>query len=132
MNSKIHKKRTILIIDDSEELLDVLEPALKKCGYNVVVKSAPGNIEVFVQKTKIDLMLLDVRLENVSGKFICNELKSNPKTDYFPIILISAFAKYAASYKECGADDFLEKPFNLDELITKVNVQVHAHESHKN
>ncbi len=77
-------------------------------------------------------MILDVRLESVSGKFICKELKSNPKTGYFPIILISAFAKYAASYQECGADDFLEKPFNLDELISKVNIQLQAHEPNNN
>ena len=76
-------------------------------------------------------MLLDVRLENVSGRFICKELKSNPRTAYFPIILISAFAQYASSYKECGADDFLEKPFNLDELISKVNFQLQANRRDK-
>lgn len=131
MTPTIHNKQTILIIDDSEELLFVLKLILQKYGYEVIVQTTANNIQTFVQETKIDLMLLDVRLPNVNGRFVCKELKSNSKTDYFPIILISASAKDARSCKECGADDFLEKPFNLLELVTKVKLYLQTHEPNK-
>jgi adenylate cyclase len=126
MDTSIQTKPTVLIIDDSEDLLDVLQLILTKYGYNVLAQTGPNNIGDFVQRVKIDLLLLDVRLPNVSGRFVCKELKSNPITNYFPIVLMSASAKYGNSYKDCGADDFIEKPFNLTELITKVSTQVNA------
>ena len=111
---------TVLIIDNSEELLEVLRIILKKYRFNIITQTDANNIFDLVQKVKIDLLLLDVRLPNISGRFVCKELKSNPVTNYFPIVLMSSSPKFARNYKDCGADDFLEKPFNLSELLIKV------------
>jgi len=121
MNSSLQQKRTILIIDDAQDLLQVLELILGRFGYNVVIKNCPESVFDFVQKTPIHLLLLDVRLRGVNGRFICQELKSDTRTNYFPIILMSSYPSSLVNLGECFADEFIEKPFNLDELITKVN-----------
>jgi DNA-binding response OmpR family regulator len=121
MNTSIHAKKNILIIDDAQELLQVLELILGRFGYDVVIKNCPEGVSEFVQNTKVDLLLLDVRLRGVNGRFICQELKSNAKTNYFPVILMSSYSSSLTNLGECGADGFIEKPFNLDELISKVN-----------
>jgi len=124
MNSSFHQKKTILIIDDAQDLLQVLELILGRFGYNVIIKNCPEAVFDLVQKTQIDLLLLDVRLRGVNGRFICQELKSDPKTNYFPIVLMSSYPSSLVNLDECCADEFIEKPFNLDELITKVNKMI--------
>jgi len=121
MNTSIHPKKNILVIDDAQDLLQVLELILGRFGYNVIVKNCPEGVFEFVQHTPIDLLLLDVRLRGVNGRYICQELKSNDKTNYFPIILMSSYPSSLIHLNECAADDFIEKPFNLNDLITKVN-----------
>jgi len=126
MDALFVPKRTILLVDDSKELLDVLEIILKKYGYNIIAKESPANISNLVQQIKIDLLLLDVRLKNVSGRFISKELKADPQTSYFPIVLMSSSRDHGANYQECGAVDFIEKPFDLVELVAKVNKYAQA------
>jgi len=121
MDISTHPKKNILVIDDAQDLLQVLELILGRFGYNVVIKNSPEAVFDYVQKTHIDLLLLDVRLRGVNGRYICQELKSNPKTSYFPIILMSSYPSSLINLEECTADDFIEKPFNLNELISKVN-----------
>jgi len=126
MDAQFVPKRTVLLVDDSKELLDVLEIILRKYGYNVIAKDSPANVPDLVRQVKIDLLLLDVRLKNVSGRFICKELKANPQTNYFPIILMSSSPNYAVNYEECGAVDLIEKPFDLVELVAKINKHMRA------
>ena len=121
MNTTLQPKRNILVIDDSKELLQVLELILGKIGHTVFIKDSPDGVTDLVQKIKIDLMLLDVRLKAVNGRYICQELKSNSKTNYFPIILMSSYPSSLVHLKECAGDDFIEKPFTLDNLVSKVS-----------
>ena len=120
MNSAT-SKRSILIIDDSEELLEVFAMILEKHGYEVITKPNSTDISFFVQANTIDLLFLDVFLPGTNGRDICRELKSNPETSYFPIILMSATPENLIDFGECLADDFIEKPFDLDLLTEKLN-----------
>lgn len=69
----------------------------------------------------MDLILLDDWLNDGLGSQLCKKLKNNAHTANVPIILISAANNLAASAKESGADDFLSKPFDIEDLLTKVD-----------
>jgi len=120
MDISTHPKKNILVIDDAQDLLQVLELILGRFGYNVVIKNSPEAVFDYVQKTHIDLLLLDVRLRGVNGRYICQELKSNPKTSYFPIILMSSYPSSLINLEECTADDFIEKPFRIEFLLATI------------
>ncbi len=116
---------TILIVDDSEELLEVLSIIIGKQGYEVITKNSPEGIMNFVQQNKIDLLLLDVIFPDHNGKEICKQLKSGPLTSYFPVLLMSVTPDFLIEFKECGADGIIEKPFDLSTLIEKINGCLH-------
>ena len=111
---------TILIIDDSKELLEVVELILEKQGYNAITQTSSIDIVAFVKEIKIELLILDVVLNGTNGRDICKQLKSNPATNYFPIILMSASPEYLRDHKECDADGIIEKPFDIRGLLSKV------------
>ena len=116
----IEDKRTILIIDDSKELLEVVQLILEKEGYNAITKTSSTDIADYVREIKINLLIIDVILNGANGRDVCKELKSNAGTNYFPIIIMSASPKYLRDHKSCDADDFIEKPFDMGTLFRKV------------
>jgi DNA-binding response OmpR family regulator len=120
MNSLQTSYERILVIDDSEELLDVLSLILARQGYTVIIKNSPDGIADFVQRNHIDLLLLDVILMGNNGRHVCRSLKSDHRTDYFPIILMSATPQLLLNLDECIADGRLEKPFDISLLLRKV------------
>ncbi len=73
-----------------------------------------------MEKEYPDALLLDVWMSGQDGREICKFLKNRSNTKHIPIIMISASKDVAASVKAAGADDFLTKPFEMDELIKKV------------
>ena len=112
----------ILIIDDDEDLLEITKALLTKKGFDVATYSnwddAFRDIEIF----RPQLILLDVFLNGIDGLDICKQLKSMPNTKHIPIIILSAYPGVAESVTyEYGADDFIGKPFEVNELITKVH-----------
>ncbi|MGZ3832520.1 MAG: response regulator, partial [Mucilaginibacter sp.] len=64
-----------------------------------------------------EIILLDIRLSDGYGHLLCEELKSNPKTAQIPVILISAADNLAKIANDYNADDFLSKPFSVNDLI---------------
>lgn len=118
---------TILIVDDSEELLDVLRIVLEKQGHHVITKNSPDNLIHIVHENKIGLLLLDIFFGEgtANGRDICKELKSNPLTNYFPVIIMSVTYDLLGDFQECEADEFIEKPFALHDLMKKINTCLH-------
>ena len=111
------QKKKILVIDDDEAILEVVAYILKDEGYNVQV-SPGGDIIAHLQSYQPDLIILDVLLGSKNGVQICKEVKNNPLTSYIPIIMFSAHASGSKISQECGADAFIEKPFDI-EVLTK-------------
>jgi DNA-binding response OmpR family regulator len=113
-------KLTILIIDDSAELLEVFKIVFEKQGYNIITKSSSADIIAFIQNNSIDILLLDVFLDNINGRHICKQLKSDPSTNYFPIVLMSASPENLQDLDECNADGYIEKPFDIKYVVKKI------------
>ena len=120
----IEKKRTILIVDDSVENLDILVNHLKHKYRVRAVKSGSKAIEVAI-KTLPDLILLDIMMPEMSGYEVCYRLKENLVTKNIPIVFITSLNEAEDEQRglELGAVDFISKPFNM----AVVEARVHAH-----
>lgn len=112
-------KKTILIADDDPAILDVLTLFLEEVGYKVETIDEGATFRAFSNGYP-DLLLLDILMSGWNGRDICLSLKSQEATRHIPIILVSANRETEKIAKEVGADDFLAKPFDLDDLLGKI------------
>jgi DNA-binding response OmpR family regulator len=117
-------EKIIYIIDDEESILEALKFMLEYDGYIVKI-STTGNVLFEMTDQLPDLILLDFRLANEDGREIARKLKANEKTKHIPIILISAHLELLKNLKEYGIDDFMAKPFEIDEMLNKINKYTH-------
>ncbi len=117
-------KPKVLIIDDNSDYLDLMEMSLERSGFQAITQSTSKEICKLVQKHKIDILLLDMSMPDKCGKLFCKELKSNPQTNYFPIIMISGQPEIMQEFPEFDADDALEKPVDFKLLIEKINLHL--------
>lgn len=114
--------KKILIVDDEPDILEITAFRLKGLGYEIL-KASDGKAAMDMIKSCLpDLLLLDLRLPSLSGYEICATMKEDPALKHIPIILFtaSAVANQAEKLKETGADDYLVKPFDAEELLKKV------------
>ena len=111
--------KKILVVDDDESITEVIQIVLEGEGYDIEISLDGGCIPDFPSSLP-DLILLDILLQSKDGRKICQQLKSNPKTSYIPVIVLSAHSDGSQVAADCGADDFIEKPFDVDVLISTV------------
>ena len=109
----------VLIIDDDPAILDAIGLILEDEGYAVAAASG-GNIVHIAEQEQPDIVLLDLRLSGQDGRDVCRALKETPATARVPVLIISANQHGAAYAQQAGADDYLAKPFELDNLLAKV------------
>ncbi|HSN09632.1 MAG TPA: response regulator [Hanamia sp.] len=114
----------ILVVDDDVDILSVMEILLSMKGFDVEVTSKGENTFPKIESFKPDLILLDVLISGYDGRVICKQLKSNKSTSHIPIIMFSAHPGAAATISDYGADDFIAKPFDVNNLMQKVNNQL--------
>jgi DNA-binding response OmpR family regulator len=108
-----------MIADDDPGIVDAVEIILDFEGYEV--SSTVNGSTVLDMKTEFpDLLLLDIWMSGSDGRDICRELKKRSDTKGIPIIMISASRDIERSAFEAGADDFLAKPFEIDDLLGKI------------
>jgi DNA-binding response OmpR family regulator len=115
--------RKILIVEDDESILDVLNIILKHAGYEVISYS-DGKSVMLDDYEMPDLFLLDKQLSGIDGLDICRHLKTNISTKNVPVVMISANPEIATLSKLAGADGYIEKPFNLETLLSVVKQQL--------
>lgn len=115
--------RRILIADDDKDIAAVLTVMLEDAGYEVK-STANGQTAQRVCDYLPDLLLLDIRMAGVDGGDICRHLKSQQLTKHIPIIMISANQDTEKIAREVGADDFITKPFDMENLLAKIKLYV--------
>ncbi|MGB4398912.1 MAG: response regulator [Daejeonella sp.] len=108
-------KKKILIIDDDQDILDLTEFLLQEIGYKVVA-SLTANILDDVLQVNPDLILLDDWLESTSGHQLCKVLKTEQATKHIPVVIFSASTGLEKIAKDCFADDYINKPFDINYL----------------
>lgn len=112
----------VLVVDDNETNVELICMHLKPLNYDIYRAYDGDEALQKVQEVQPDLILLDLMMPKVSGYQVCKQLKDDPKTTLIPIIVITALRELDDKIKamELGADDFLIKPFNKIELLTRI------------
>ena len=114
--------KRILVVDDDIDILTVVQLVLETNGFEVAAISNWQQIYPQIDAFAPDLVLLDVSLGTQDGRNICKQLKSLPNTRHIPILIFSAYPSIAERViYEYGADDFIAKPFEVNDLVTKVH-----------
>jgi len=111
----------ILVVDDVPENVRLLEAVLVSRGYEVVTANDGRAALERVQTAEPDLILLDVMMPGLDGYAVCSQLRANDDTAVLPVIMVtSSIGQEKTKAIEAGADDFIPKPFNHNELLTRV------------
>ncbi len=113
--------KKIFIADDDEGIVDAVSMILEVMGYDVAYTYDGGDVLDAV-KNKPDLIVLDIWMSGHDGRDICRQLKNDPDFKEIPILMISASRNIKQSALDAGANDFMEKPFEMDSLLSKVHL----------
>ncbi|MDA0746606.1 MAG: response regulator [bacterium] len=123
---------TVLVVDDNPQNVELLEAYLIPEKYNVI--TAFDGVEALekVAESAPDIILLDVMMPRMNGYEVCQALKSDEKTRFIPIVMITALKELEDKIQsiEAGADDFLTKPFNKLELLTRIRSLIRVKRLH--
>ncbi|MET1055742.1 MAG: response regulator [Pedobacter sp.] len=111
--------KKIFIADDDEAIVDATAMMLEMAGYEVrhTLNGATVQNDVL---NRPDLVLLDIWMSGIDGRDVCRMLKADPATLDIPVLMISAGRDIKESALASGANDFLAKPFDMDDLLEKV------------
>ena len=123
---------TISIIDDDPTTLGLLRTRLEKAGYRVKeAKDGDEGIRV-AERERPDLVFLDVRMPKVDGWQVCRTLKSNPVTNQCPAVMLTGCCQDAQELYglQCGADEYITKPFDLQELSVRIRQLLTRNQAH--
>ena len=112
----------ILIVEDTAANIQALAAILKEKGYQISVATNGKQALEVLARVQPDLILLDVMMPRMSGFEVCRKLKSDPGTRDIPILMVTALNELGDIERgvESGTDDFISKPVNRLELITRV------------
>lgn len=121
-------KRRLLVVDDEPSIAKIVRKQLEVAGYEVTV--AVDGLEGLTKAREMmpELIVLDVMLPKMNGTEVCKTLKGDPKTNPIPILMLTAKAQRTDKDigLEAGANAFLTKPFQLDELLAKIKALLEA------
>jgi len=114
----------ILVIDDDADIGIMIKMILEYSGYFVMVSVRGEQAEELIKNNKIDLLIMDMLLSGTNGTDICKRVKQNPATSNLPVIMISAHPNARQTCIDAGADDFISKPFDMEDILSKINAHI--------
>jgi DNA-binding response OmpR family regulator len=114
----------ILVFDDEQDILELVQIMLEDAGYLVTIAQKDVAFETLAMNVLPDAIILDMLLSGKDGRIIARRWKSQEETRKIPILMLSAHPSAEQEALEAGADDFLAKPFEMDELLMKIAMLV--------
>ena len=113
----------VLVVDDESDVTELLQYRLEQEGYRVATLNDPLGFVVKVREFEPDLMLLDIMMPELSGIQLCRIVRADPSMKDIPVIFLSARGEVEDRIKglEAGAEDYVSKPFNINELILRIS-----------
>jgi DNA-binding response OmpR family regulator len=126
MQTMAEPQATILVVDDEVRNVRLMEAILAPRGYTVVTAYNGEEALQHVQWQRPDLILLDVMMPGMNGFEVCKSLKDNADTCLIPVVIMTALGQTEDRIQgiEAGADDFLTKPVNRDELLARIRTSL--------
>lgn len=113
-------KQNIYVVEDNDDIRELVQYLLESEGYEV---ESFANVADFEQKFEIkkpNALVLDIMLPDGNGIDLCNKIKALPATKNIPILLMSANTNALFINNKTEADDFISKPFDIDDFVAKV------------
>ncbi len=117
----------ILIVDDDPNIALLVQMALsKRKGYKIEISSNGMDALEKIKREPPDLVLLDIMMPGINGFDVCKKIKSDEKTKFIPVIMVTAKSEMADKIygMDIGANDYITKPFNPDELLARVQAHL--------
>jgi len=121
-----NKMPVVLVVDDNQQNLELLQAYLEDVDCKVIpAQDGPEALDIVTKKSP-DLVLLDVMMPKMSGFEVCRRIKADPKTSDIPVIMVTALSEFGDVERaiDSGTDDFLSKPVNKLELLTRVKTML--------
>jgi DNA-binding response OmpR family regulator len=118
-------KKSIYILEDNDDIRELLSYLLTEENYEV--KGYP-TVRSFKKQMKFgcpDMIVLDVMLTDGNGVEVCDELKSNKLTHDIPVLMMSANTQFSEIRKHCTAEDFISKPFDINDFVSRIDHYLH-------
>jgi DNA-binding NtrC family response regulator len=110
-------KARVLVVDDEADLRMLLEHAVAKAGYEVVTASDGEEAISLLVKRKFDIVLLDIQMPNTNGIEVLKYIQKNTPTTKTIMLTGYADLKHAMEAREFGAQDFISKPYKVEEIL---------------
>ncbi len=114
-------KKNIYVVEDNDDIQEMIEYLLSAENYHVEGFPTATLFRNKMAQSYPDLILLDVMLPDGNGVQICKEIKTDESTHNIPILLMSAHTNLAYTRQECEAEDFISKPFDIQDLVRRVD-----------
>ena len=113
--------KSILVVDDDKILRDTLATGLRKAGFDTITACSAENAQEILNKISVDAIVLDRMMENIDGLTFLKQIRETGNTT--PVIMLTALSgpENAIDGLSCGANDYMSKPFKLQELILRLN-----------
>lgn len=117
------KRKTVLVVDDEKDLLDLVAYNLQRSGYHVITAASGTEALDLARAQKPDLMILDLMLPGMDGTEVARRLKVDSATSGIPIVMLTAKSEETDVIVglTLGADDYVTKPFSIKILMARVN-----------
>jgi DNA-binding response OmpR family regulator len=116
----VYNSKKILLLDDNRDLLQIIQIILKGQGYETILASSVEEAMLKIKVHKPVLILMDVCLSDHDGYSFCNQLKNDPETSQARVIMMSGEDFNPSMIRYAHADDFMQKPFDYNDLIGRV------------
>ncbi len=116
-------KRTIMVVDDEQEIVTVVRLMLERKGFNVRCAYSGQQVFADLEEQKPDLIILDVMMPEMDGLEVLRRLKTAPETSSIPVVMLTALDQHEDIVRgyETGADYYIPKPFTKDQLLDGIN-----------
>lgn len=118
----------IIVVDDDSGIGEMLKTLLEFYDFKVTVTERPEETEQLISEHDIDLVMLDMLISGVNGTDVCARLRQNEETKDVPVLMMSALHDAGSKCRKAGANDFIAKPFEMDDLIEKINEMLEKQE----
>lgn len=113
-------KKKVVLIQDNEHILEIMDQVLEDEGFDVTSSLTTEPIEK-IDEIEPDVVIVDDNIQgNKKGSEVIQELKTDPQTEDVSAVLTSTSFDLPKKAKECKADDYIEKPFDMDHMINVV------------